>query len=58
MQCNDSSPVQPHPRFGHTMVATKRLGRIALFGGSDGRARLSDGQLLQVRGLYGGTGCT
>ena len=40
---------KPHPRFGHTMCATQGLTRICLFGGSDGRARLSDAQILQLQ---------
>lgn len=41
--------VDPHPRFGHVMVSTASLERVILFGGSDGRARLSDGQVLKLQ---------
>ena len=41
--------INPHPRFGHTMISTSLNNRIALFGGSDGRARLSDAQVLHLQ---------
>jgi hypothetical protein len=44
-----SSTMIPHPRFGHTMVNTKNNTRIVLFGGSDGRNRLSDAQVLKLQ---------